>query len=107
MRSMTLQQVCLMMRRSRLTPTTGVNSKCKTCKQGGELLPCSFCSSCFHNEEACLKQAPLPTQLAYAPMFTWACPACFKQGSAAIQKALLRPVQRAAGAKTRKKRQKK
>jgi hypothetical protein len=93
------------MQRSCLTPALGVNSKCKTCKQGGELLPCSCCSSCFDNEEVYLKQAPLAVQLAFAPMFTWACPACFTKGSAAIQKSLLRPVQSAAGAK--RKRQKK
>ena len=37
--------------------------------------------------------------------FPWACPACFKKGVAAVQRAVLKPTgQRAAGAKAKRKR---
>ena len=47
--------------------------------------------------------------LAKSASFPWACPACFKKGVAAVQRAALKPTgQRAAGAKKpRKKRAKK
>ena len=47
--------------------------------------------------------------LATSASFLWACPACFKKGVAAVQRAALKPMgQRAAGAKgPRKKRAKK
>ena len=43
--------------------------------------------------------------LAKSASFPWACPACFKKGIAAVQRAALKPTgQRVAGAKKRKRR---
>ena len=42
--------------RKRLPPAAG---KCKTCKKGGFLVACSFCTASFHNTEACLGDAKL------------------------------------------------
>ena len=94
--------------RSRLPPASG---KCKACKAGGDgLLACSFCTAVYHNSEACLGEAQVVSEaLAKSASFPWACPACFKKGVAAVQRAVLKPMgQRAAGAKKpRKKRAKK
>ena len=81
------------------------------CKAGGDgLLACSFCTAVYHNSEACLGEAQVVNEaLAKSASFPWACPACFKKGVAAVQRAALKPTgQRAAGAKKpRKKRAKK
>ena len=94
--------------RARLPPASG---KCKACKAGGdELLACSFCTAVYHNTEACLGEAMVANEaLARSASFPWACPACFKKGVAAVQRAVLKPTgQRAAGTKKpRKKRAKK
>ncbi len=46
--------------------------------------------------------------LAKSASFPWACPACFKKGVAAVQRAALKPTgQRAAGAKKPRKKQRK
>ena len=84
--------------------------KCKTCKKGGFLVACSFCTASFHNTEACLGDAKLqsstpatPSTLATSPTFPWACPTCFKKGVTAIQRAVLKPTgQGAAGAKRKR-----
>ena len=100
-----LQQVCKTTERARLPPVTG---KCKACKQGGELLACSFCTAVYHNTDACpgeakVKEEPLVT----SPSFLWACPGCFKKGVAAVQKAVLKPAgQKAAGAKKKRRKTK-
>ena len=95
--------------RKRLPPAAG---KCKTCKKGGFLVACSFCTASFHNTEACLGDAKLqsstpatPSTLATSPThtFPWACPTCFKKGVTAIQRAVLKPTgQGAAGAKRKR-----
>ena len=93
--------------RKRLPPAAG---KCKTCKKGGFLVACSFCTASFHNTEACLGDAKLqsstpatPNTLATSPTFPWACPTCFKKGVTAIQRAVLKPTgQGAAGAKRKR-----
>jgi hypothetical protein len=94
--------------RARLPPASG---KRKVCKVGGDgLLACSFCTAVCHNSEACLGEANVVSEsLAKSASFPWACPACFKKGVAAVQRAALKPTgQRAAGAKKpRKKRTKK
>ena len=72
------------------------------CKAGGDgLLVCSFCTAVYHNSEACLGEAQVVNEaLAKSASFPWACPACFKKGVAAVQRAALKPTgQRAAGAK--------
>ena len=84
----------------------------KTCKKGGFLVACSFCTASFHNTEACLGDAKLqsstpatPSTLATSPThtFPWACPMCFKKGVTAIQRAVLKPTgQGAAGAKRKR-----
>ena len=104
--ALSLQQVCKTTARARLAPASG---KCKTCRQGGELLACSFCTAVYHNSEACAGPCAVAAPLAAAPSFPWACAACLKKGVAAIQRAVLKPTgQRAPGAKnSRKKRQKK
>ena len=83
----------------------------KACKAGGDgLLACSFCTAVYHNTETCLGEARVANEaLAKSVSFLWACPACFKKGVAAVQRATLKPTgQRAAGAKKpRKKRAKK
>ena len=87
-----------------------MNGKCKVCKSGGDgLLACSFCPAVYHNTEVCLGEAQVDEALAKSASFPWACPACFKKGVAAVQRAALKPTgQRAAGAKKpRKKRAKK
>ena len=85
--------------------------KCKACKAGGDgLLACSFCTAVYHNSEACLGSAQVANEaLAKSASFPWACPACFKKGVGAVQRAVLKPTeQRAAGAKKpRKKRARK
>ena len=81
-----------------------------TCKAGGDgLLACSFCPAVYHNSEACLGEAQVANEaLAKSASFPWACPACFKKGIAAVQRAVLKPMgQRAAGAKKPRKKQKK
>ena len=85
----------------RLPPAAG---KCKTCKKGGFLVACSFCTASFHNSEACLVDAKLESlALATSPNFPWACPTCFKKGVTAIQRAVLKPTgQGAAGAKRKR-----
>ena len=87
------------------------SGKCKACKAGGDgLLACSFCTAVYHNSEACLGEAWVANEaLAKSASFPWACPACFKKGVTAVQRAALKPTgQRAAGAKkSRKKRAKK
>ena len=46
--------------------------------------------------------------LAKSALFPWACPACFKKGVTAVQRAALKPTgQRAAGAKKPRKKQRK
>lgn len=100
-----LQPIVKKMQRARLAPATG---KCKTCKQGGELLACSFCAANFHNTDACLGAAKLDDALASSASFLWACPACFTKGIAAVQRSALKPTgQRAAGAKRPRKQRKK
>ena len=97
--SLKLQQVCLTTGRARLAPPSG---KCKACKQQGDgLLAGSFCAAVYHPTDACLGEAKLAqAALATSASFSWACPACFKKGVAAVQRAVLKPVQqRAAGAK--------
>ena len=97
-----LQQVCKTSQRARLAPPTG---KCKNkCKQGGTLVACSFCTAVYHNSIACLGEANMSLEaLVESPTFPWACPACFKKGVAAIQRAILKPTgQRAAGAKRKR-----
>jgi hypothetical protein len=56
-----------------------------------------------------LGAAKVQEALATSASFPWACPACFKKGVAAVQRAVLKPVaQRPAGAKKpRKKRARK
>ena len=103
---LSLQQVCLTMRRTRLPPATG---KCRSCKkqaQGGErLLACNFCAAVYHNSDACLGEAKVSPALAESPSFPWACPTCFKKGIVAVQRAVLKPTaQRAPGAKKKRKR---
>ena len=103
-----LQAVVKTTERARLPPASG---KCKACKAGGDgLLACSFCTAVYHNSEACLGEAWVANEtLAKSASFPWACPACFKKGVTAVQRAALKPTgQRAAGAKkSRKKRAKK
>ena len=90
------------MQRTRLPPAAG---KCKCCKkqaqQGGErLLACNFCTAVYHNSDACLRDSKVVPALAESPSFPWACPACFKEGITAVQRAVLKPAaQRAPGAK--------
>ena len=99
-----LQPVVKTTERARLPPVSG---KCKTCKAGGDgLLACSFCTTIYHNSDACLGAAKLADEaLAKSASFPWACPACFKKGVAAVQRAVLKPTgQAAAGAKKRRKR---
>ena len=100
-----LQQVCKTTERARLPPVTG---KCKACKQGGELLACSFCTAVYHNTDACLGEAKVKEEpLVTSPSFLWACPGCFKKGVAAVQKAVLKPAgQKAAGAKKKRRKTK-
>ena len=100
-----LQQVCKTTERARLAPAAG---KCKTCKKGGVLLACSFCTAVYHNATPCTLNA-VDAPLAAAPSFPWACVPCLKKGIAAVQRAVFKPTdQRAAGAKkSRKKKQKK
>ena len=89
--------------RARLPPASG---KCKVCKAGGDgLLACSFCTAVYHNSEECLGEAQVANEaLAKSASFPWACPACFKKGVAAVQRAVLKPTgQRAAGARSRAK----
>jgi hypothetical protein len=77
---------------AKLPPATG---KCKKCKQGGELLACSFCTGVYHNCDACLGEAKLSDELAASACFPWACPACFKKGIASVQRTVLsRPASR-------------
>ena len=106
--AISLQAVVKTTERARLPPASG---KCKACKAGGDgLLACSFCTAVYHNSEACLGEAQVVSEaLAKSASFPWACPACFKKGVAAVQRAVLKPMgQRAAGAKKpRKKRAKK
>ena len=95
-----LQPVVKASQRARLPPPTG---KCKKCKQGGELLACSFCTAVFHNSDACLGEDKHSVDLAASSCFPWACPACFKKGIASVQRAVLKPTgQRAAGAKRKR-----
>ena len=94
------QPVVKTSQRARLAPVTG---KCKVCKQGGELLACSFCTAVYHNSDACLGEAKLSSELAASACFPWACPACFKKGIASVQRSVLKPTgQRAAGAKRKR-----
>ena len=99
-----LQQVCKIMQRARLPPAAG---KCKACKQGVDLLACSFCSVVYHNLDVCLGASKLSNALASSAYFPWVCPSCFKKGINSVQPSVLKPTgQRAAGAKkSRKKRQ--
>ena len=93
--------------RARLPPASG---NCKVCRAGGDgLLACSFCTAVYHNSAACLGEARVANEaLAKSASFPWACPACFKKGVAAVQRAVLKPTgQRAAGAKKSRKRGKK
>ena len=84
------------MLRARLAPANG---KCKFCKQGGELLACSFCAAVSHNVPACGISLS-PPSLAASACFPWACPTCLKKGAAAVQRSVLKPTtQRAAGSK--------
>ena len=78
------------------------------CKSGSdELLACSFCTTVYHNSEACLGEARVANE-AKSASFPWACPACFKKGIAAVQRGALKPTgQRAAGAKKPRKKRKK
>ena len=98
MAALSLQPLFKTTQRARHAPVSG---KCKTCKQGGDgLLACSFCTVVCHSSYACLGAGKLPDKLAASACFPWACPTCFKQGIAAIQRAVLKPTgQRAAGAK--------
>ena len=100
-----LQPIVKTTERARLPPASG---KCKVCKQGGELLACSFCTAVYHNSEGCLGEANVVNKaLVKSASFPWACPACFKKGVAAVQRAVLKPTaQRAAGAKKPRKRAK-
>ena len=105
-KALKLQQICTMTQRARLAPAMG---KCKACKkQGGELLACSFCAAVYHPTAECLREAMLAQgALAASSSFPWACPACFKKGVAAVQRAVLKPVgQRAAGARKPRKKKK-
>ena len=107
MSALSLQPVCKTSQRARLASATG---KCKACKQGGELLACSFCTAVYHNCDACLPQATLSSVLKTSACFPWACPACFKKGIASVQRMVLnlKPTgQRAAGAKKPRKKQRK
>ena len=52
--ALSLQQICKTTERARLAPAAG---KCKTCKRGGELLACSFCTAVFHNTTPCTLNA--------------------------------------------------
>ena len=102
-----LQAVVKTTERARLPPASG---KCKACKAGGDgLLACSFCTAVYHNSEACLGEARVANEaLAKSASFPWACPACFKKGVAAVQRAALKPTgQRAAGAKKPRKKSRK
>ena len=65
----------------------------------------SFCTAAYHNSQACLGEASVVQEaLAKSASSPWACPACFKKGVAAVQRAALKPTaQRAAGAKKRRK----
>ena len=72
------------------------------------LLACNFCTAVYHNSDACLDDAKVAPALAESPSFPWACPACFKKGITAVQRAVLKPAaQRAPGAKKKRKRGKK
>ena len=72
------------------------------------LLACNFCTAVYHNSDACLRDSKVVPALAESPSFPWACPACFKKGIAAVQRAVLKPAaQRAPGAKKKRKRGKK
>ena len=73
--------------RARLAPANG---KCKFCKQGGELLACSFCAAVYHNAAACGISLSSPS-LAASACFPWACPTCLKKGAAAVQRSVLKP----------------
>ena len=95
-----LQPVVKTSQRAKLPPATG---KCKKCKQGGELLACSFCTGVYHNCDACLGEAKLSDELAASACFPWACPACFKKGIASVQRTVLKPTgQQAPGAKRKR-----
>ena len=95
-----LQPVVKTSQRARIPPATG---KCKVCKQGGELLACSFCTAVYHNSDVCLGESKLSVELATSACFPWACPACFKKGIASVQRIVLKPTgQRAAGAKRKR-----
>lgn len=95
-----LQPVVKTSQRAKLPPATG---KCKKCKQGGELLACSFCTGVYHNCDACLGEAKLSDELAASACFPWACPACFKKGITSVQRTVLKPSgQQAPGAKRRR-----
>ena len=103
--ALSLQQVCTLTHRARLAPASG---KCKACKKSdGDRLACSFCTAVYHNSEACLGEARVANEaLAKSASFPWACPACFKKGVAAVQRAVLKPTgQRAAGAKKARRKQ--
>ena len=103
--------MCKTSQRARLASATG---RCKTCKESGELIACSFCTTLYHNSPSCLPVAQhysatvLPA-LAASACYPWACPTCFKKGMASVQRTVLKPTgQQAAGAKRpRKTRQKK
>ena len=100
--ALSLQAVVKTTQRARLPP---VSCKCKKCKEGGELLACSFCTAVYHNTDACLGEAKLDESLAKSASFLWACPACWKKAAVSIQKAVLKPTaQPAAGKKKRRKR---
>ena len=97
-----LQPVVKASHRACLPPAAG---KCKMCKQGGELLACSFCTAVYHNSGACLGELKLSDELAASACFPWACPACFKKGVASVQRTVLKPTgQQAAGARKRRRR---
>ena len=59
------------------------------CKQGGELIACSFCTAVYHNSGARLGELKLSDELAASACFPWACPACFKKGVASVQRTVL------------------
>ena len=100
--ALSLQPVVKTTERARLPPAS---SKCKKCKEGGELLACSFCTAVYHNTDACLGEAKLDESLAKSASFPWACPACWKKAAVSIQKVALKPTaQLAAGKKKRRKR---
>ena len=77
-----------------------LGAKCSTCKSAeGDLRACSFCKAgIYHDTQECLQDARTKYASLTSKCYPWCCPKCFKKGTAALAKTLIKSAQPGAGA---------